>query len=220
MKRYTCLVLDHDDTVVQSEETVNYPSFLEALAKLRPGQTIDLATFTRWCFSPGFAALCLERFGFSQAELNLQFEMWLQYVRTHIPPVFPGMGDIIRRQKAEGGLICVVSHSSQENILRDYRTHFDLEPDCIFGWELGNERRKPNPYPLDEIMKRYGLAASDMLMVDDLKPGYDMAKAQHVDFAWAGWGRSNVPEITAFMKANCKLLFETVGALEKYLFEA
>ena len=57
-------------------------------------------------------------------------------------------------------------------------------------------------------------------VVNHLKPGYDMAKARHVDFAWAGWGRSNVPEITAFMKANCKLLFETVGALEKYLFEA
>ena len=31
MLNYRCLVLDHDDTVVRSEETVNYPSFLEAL---------------------------------------------------------------------------------------------------------------------------------------------------------------------------------------------
>lgn len=30
MLNYRCLVLDHDDTVVRSEETVNYPSFLEA----------------------------------------------------------------------------------------------------------------------------------------------------------------------------------------------
>ena len=220
MKRYACLVLDHDDTVVRSEETVNYPSFLETLAKLRPGQTIDLPAFTRWCFSPGFAALCLEHFGFSQEELNLQFEMWLQYVRTHIPPAFDGIGDVIRRQKAEGGLVCVVSHSSQENILRDYRTHFGLEPDCIFGWELGAQYRKPNPYPLDEIMKRYSLDASDLLMVDDLKPGYDMAKTRNVDFAWAGWGRSNIPEIAAFMKAHSQFPFETIEALEKFLFES
>ena len=35
MLNYRCLVLDHDDTVVRSEETVNYPSFLEALKVLR-----------------------------------------------------------------------------------------------------------------------------------------------------------------------------------------
>lgn len=27
MLRYRCLVLDHDDTVVRSAETVNYPQF-------------------------------------------------------------------------------------------------------------------------------------------------------------------------------------------------
>ena len=27
MLKYPCLVLDHDDTVVQSEATVNYPFF-------------------------------------------------------------------------------------------------------------------------------------------------------------------------------------------------
>ena len=29
MLKYPCLVLDHDDTVVQSEATVNYPFFVE-----------------------------------------------------------------------------------------------------------------------------------------------------------------------------------------------
>ena len=30
MLKYPCLVLDHDDTVVKSEITVNYPCFLES----------------------------------------------------------------------------------------------------------------------------------------------------------------------------------------------
>ena len=47
MLNYRCLVLDHDDTVVRSEETVNYPSFLEALKVLRPGRTITREKFTR-----------------------------------------------------------------------------------------------------------------------------------------------------------------------------
>ena len=29
--KYRCLILDHDDTVVASEESVNYPCFLEVL---------------------------------------------------------------------------------------------------------------------------------------------------------------------------------------------
>ena len=36
MLKYPCLVLDHDDTVVQSEATVNYPCFCEFLEKMRP----------------------------------------------------------------------------------------------------------------------------------------------------------------------------------------
>ena len=31
MLKYPCLVLDHDDTVVASEATVNYPCFVEVL---------------------------------------------------------------------------------------------------------------------------------------------------------------------------------------------
>ena len=32
--RYSCLVLDHDDTVVDSIATVHYPSFLETLSRV------------------------------------------------------------------------------------------------------------------------------------------------------------------------------------------
>ena len=42
MLKYPCLVLDHDDTVVQSEATVNYPYFVYILDRFRPGKTITL----------------------------------------------------------------------------------------------------------------------------------------------------------------------------------
>ena len=41
MLKYPCLVLDHDDTAVKCEITVNYPCFLLALEKFRPGETMD-----------------------------------------------------------------------------------------------------------------------------------------------------------------------------------
>lgn len=54
MLNYRCLVLDHDDTVVRSEETVNYPSFLEALKVLRPGRTITRRNSPAGASPPAF----------------------------------------------------------------------------------------------------------------------------------------------------------------------
>ena len=65
MLRYPCLVLDHDDTVVQSTPTINYPSFVESLRVLRPGMEISLEAFLRYCYAPGFFELCTDILGFS-----------------------------------------------------------------------------------------------------------------------------------------------------------
>lgn len=219
MLNYRCLVLDHDDTVVRSEETVNYPSFLEALKVLRPGRTITREEFTRWCFSPGFSALCSDYIGLTPEEIDVQYDMWRSYVATHIPPPYGGLRPILTRWKQEGGLLCVSSHSARENILRDYRLHFDLEPDQIFDWDLGEDRRKPSPYALQEIMRLYDLRPDELLMVDDLKPGYDMAHACGVPFACAGWSHDD-PEIRAFLRRFSDFYLETVQALEPLLFGA
>lgn len=219
MLNYRCLVLDHDDTVVRSEETVNYPSFLKALKVLRPGRTITREEFTRWCFSPGFSALCSDYIGLTPEEIDVQYDMWRSYVATHIPPPYDGLRPILTRWKQEGGLLCVSSHSARENILRDYRLHFDLEPDQIFDWDLGEDRRKPSPYALQEIMRLYDLRPDELLMVDDLKPGYDMAHACGVPFACAGWSHDD-PEIRAFLRRFSDFYLETVQALEPLLFGA
>ena len=144
--------------------------------------------------------------------------MWLEFLRSRIPPAFPGIERIIRRQKELGGIICVVSHSGIENITRDYRAHFDMLPDAIYGWDLPEHQRKPSTFPLEDIMERFGFTARELLVVDDLKPGYDMARAAGVDMAFAAWGRNNVPEIPAFMKQYCDFSFDTVEELEAFLF--
>lgn len=37
-------------------------------------------------------------------------------------------------------------------------------------------------------------------MVDDLKPGYDMAKACGVPFACAGWSDNQIPVVREYMQ--------------------
>lgn len=218
MLKYPCLILDHDDTVVQSEATVNYPFFCYILDQFRPGQTITLAEYTRGCYDPGFAGMCRQRYQFTEQELTDEYRGWQTYVRDHIPAPFPGIDRIIRRQKEAGGMIFVVSHSSEENITRDYLTHFGMRPDGIFGWDLPEEHRKPSTYAIDRIMAEYGFSKDQILVVDDMRPAYQMASHAGVAIAFAAWGRQNCPEILKQMRSLCNFSFDSVEDLERFLF--
>jgi len=55
-----------------------------------------------------------------------------------------------------------------------------------------------------------------VLVLDDLKPGLDMARAAGVDFAAAGWA-NDIPEIEGFMRTNCEHYFKTVESLGEWL---
>ena len=185
--RYRCLVLDHDDTVTDSTAHIHYPAYLDAMKQMRPGEWMSLHDYFRMNFDPGFLPYMTDHLHFTEQEMDREYEIWQSWVRRIVPDVFPGMAEVIRRQKAEGGYVCVISHSMDFNIRRDYRENGLPEPDIVYGWEQPNERRKPNPWPLLEIRKQLQLQPEEMLMVDDLKPGYDMARAAGVPFAAACW---------------------------------
>ena len=217
--RYKCLVLDHDDTVVNSTATIHYPCFCEFLKDVRPQAThYTLEEYLRWNFDPGIVPFFMGEVGLSEEEMDYEYRFWQNYVKSRIPRVFPGMREILARHKALGGLIAVVSHSVKDTIERDYRENGLPMPDAIFGWELPPEKRKPEPWALYQIMERFSLQKSDLLMLDDLKPGYDMARAAGVDFAAAGWAY-DVPEIEGFMRKNCDFYFKTVQDLGQFLEE-
>lgn len=219
MLKYPCLVLDHDDTVVQSEATVNYPYFCYILDQFRPGTTITLKEYVEGCFHTGFTQMCRDWYGFTEQELVDEYHGWQNYIKDHIPSPFPGIEAVIRRQKAAGGKICVVSHSCEENISRDYARHFGIQPDLIFGWDYPEEQRKPSPWPLHQIMETYGFAASELLVVDDMKPAWEMARKAGVPIAFAGWARKEPPEITEEMVNLCDFSFFSPKELENFLFD-
>ena len=219
MTKYRCLVLDHDDTVVQTEKTIGYPYFCYILDQFRPGETISLQDYVRDCHELGFAEMCRRRWNFSEQEQIDEYRGWMDYVITHIPEIFPGIERIVRRQKEEGGLICVVSHSSVQNITRDYAVHIGIQPDAIYGWDYPEELRKPNPFPLQDIMSRYGLEPKDILVVDDMKLAWKMADPLGVEVAFAAWGKQDFPELLREMKELCAWSFDDPAELEKFLFE-
>ena len=216
--KFRCLVLDHDDTVVNSTATVHYPCFKEYMEKFQPQVHLSLEEYFRYNFDPGVIPMFTEICGLSLAEMEHEEAYWKEYVKHHVPSAYPGIREILEEQRRRGGLITVVSHSFSENILRDYRENSLPEPDRVFGWEYPGEQRKPSPWPLRKIMEEYALNPADLLVVDDLKPGYDMAQAACVPFAGAGWA-NDIPEIETFMRKNCDRYFKTVAELRCFLFE-
>lgn len=219
MLRFPCLVLDHDDTVVQSEATVNYPFFCYILDCFRPGTTITLQEYLEGCYRLGFVEMCQKKYQFTQQELAEEYAGWKAYVKNHIPEPYDGIRELITHQKAAGGLVCVVSHSNEETIIRDYRAHFELLPDDIYGWDYPAHQRKPNTYPLEKIMEKFNLSPDQLLVVDDMKPAWEMAHKVGVPVAFAGWGKQSCPGIVHEMTALCDFSFDSVSSLHHFLFK-
>ena len=66
--KYACLVMDHDDTAVQSEATVNYPYFEQAVHTYCPGAEVSLEKYTSGCYHLGFAQMCRQWYGFTDQD--------------------------------------------------------------------------------------------------------------------------------------------------------
>ena len=215
--KYRCLVFDHDDTVVNSTATIHHPCFMKYLSLKYPGRSCTLEEYFIKNFSPGFLSMCINEYGMNSADIEDETVFWNSYVASHIPDAYQGMREIMERHVSEGGIICVASHSMSKNILRDYKANRLPQPELIYGWDLPLEMRKPAPFSLQDIMERLSLKPEELLMIDDLKPGYDMARACGVDFAAAGWA-NDIPEIESFMRLNSDFYFKTVNELKAFLF--
>ncbi len=217
--RYKCLVLDHDDTVVDSSATVHFPAYLETMKKTRPDlEPVDLDGWFLKNFHPGILAYLTEELGFTREEMKAEYSIWRSYSSKLKPGFYPGILDLLSEYSNLGGRIAVVSHSESDIIERDYRETGGgvVTPDMVFGWELEEGRRKPDPWPVLEVMRRLSVSPEDVLVVDDLKPAVLMARGAGVDVAGAGWGHA-IPEIVDYMTQNCDHYFKTVGAFESLL---
>ena len=216
--KYKCLVLDHDDTVVDSTAQIHFPAFVEYLKIAKPhlSDNYTLQNYLEKNFSPGIMHLLSVEVGLNEKELLEEERFWSEFVKNHIPTAYEGIGDIIADFRARGGIIAVDSHSFKRYIERDYEYNKLPMPDVIFGWDIPKEERKPAPHTIFRLMKDYSLSPSEILVVDDLKPGYDMARAAGVDFAAAGWAY-DVPDIESFMRKNCDYYLKTVEELREIL---
>ncbi len=217
--KYKCLMLDHDDTVVDSTLNIHYNCFSEYIDKFRPELSGKYSPdeYIKKNFNPGVVEFFRDELMMDDAELAHEVEYWREYMRSHIPPAYKGVGEIIRDFRSSGGIIAVNSHSLRESILRDYEANFLPLPDVVYSIDLPEKNRKPSPYSIYDIGERYGISPSEILVVDDLKPGYLMARSAGSPIVGSGWAY-DIPEINGFMKENCDFYFTSPRQLYDHLF--
>lgn len=176
----------------------------------------SLEHYFRKNFDPGFLEMCRGEYGMTEEDLADETQFWRAYVSNHIPEAYTGIREIMERHKEQGGILCVVSHSFEDNILRDFAYNGLPTPDAVYGWSRPEQERKPHAFPLEDIMRRFSLRPEEILMIDDLKPGFEMAKSCGVDFAAAGWS-NRIPEIESFLREGAEQYFTSVEELSAYL---
>ena len=214
--KYKCIVFDHDDTVVRSSELIHYPSFNEFVNIYRPNIKITFEEYIKYNFEPGVVSFFKDICGLNEEEMKIEESIWHKNTQNSIPIAFDGLKEIMFELRKQGTIIAVISHSMKKNILRDYEYNGLPVPDIVYGWEEPKELRKPNPYALFKIMDTYNIKANEILVLDDLKPGYDMAKAAGTVFAAPGWAY-DVKEIEDFMLKNADFYFKTVQEFKNHL---
>jgi beta-phosphoglucomutase-like phosphatase (HAD superfamily) len=212
--------VDHDDTAVDGTRRVHYPAHLRTMQVLRPDlEPVDVDTWFLKNFDPGILPFLVDELGLNPDELAVQHRIWREFTAREVPHFYPGFLEALAAFVERGGKVAVVSHSEAEVILSHYRgapNGNGFVPDLVFGWELDPERRKPSPYPVYETVRRLGLELRDVLVVDDLKPGVDMAIAAGADAAAAGWSH-DIPAIREYMQRTCVAWFPTVADFAEFV---
>jgi phosphoglycolate phosphatase/pyrophosphatase PpaX len=176
-------------------------------------------------FDPGLLEYLVGELGFAPDELAENYAIWRSFTAARVPAFFSGFLPLLAEFRRRGGLVVVASHSEEAMIRRDYLVDGNAAegspgepfmPDAIYGWTEDPSLRKPAPYPVLDAMERFRLTRDRVLVLDDLKPGVDMALASGVDCAGAGWGY-DVPEIREAMRATCLWYFESVDEFAGFL---
>ena len=213
--RYKCLVVDHDDTAVDSTADIHHPIYVELMAELRPEvEPVGVDGFIDLNQKKSIRRHYVQDLGFSESEWEYAFNFWKNHeLRGHIPKFYDGFIDLLRRHSEKGGIVAVVSHSDEEAITMHYDTTGFI-PDVIFGAQKDGSKNKPNAWPLEKIMGQYGIDAENIAVVDDLMPGIEMANSIGAYALGAGWAHDN----TDNFKRQCNHYFDTIKDLEEHLF--
>ena len=215
---YKCAVIDHDDTAVDSSESIHYPIYLEIMSEIRPNiEPLTADGFIEMNRLSGIKRYYTEDLSFDGKEWNDAYDFWVSHpLRKTIPDFYKGFLEMFDLFKSNGGIVAVVSHSDEESIRMHYNSFSSSYLlDKVIGASKDPSNNKPYTLPLRNIIQEFNLSNYDIIVIDDLDPGIDMAVKMDVDTIGVGWSHEN-PDT---FKKKCKFYADKVDDLENILFE-
>lgn len=216
--KFKCLIIDHDDTAVNSTPFIHYPAYIEAIRILRPNSKIlSLEEYFIKNFEPGLTSFLENELKLNKKELKIEYKIWKNFSKNRIPLFFDGFLNFLSDFKNNEGIVIIASHSDKDIIKRDYKKSAKFMPDLIFGWHYDEKKRKPSKYIITETIKKFNLSEKDILIIDDSKSGLIMAKNCGIKFGFVGWAH-NIKTIREYMKKESDYFFESIEELRKFIF--
>ncbi len=185
-----CLILDHDDTLINSQETIHYPIFLETLRLLRPDEPeISFEDFVLLTNEYGFEGFIKNIYSFSEEEIAIEVSMWREKVNLKQAKPFEDVQRLVCDYFDHGGIVIVYSYSEAFMIEKDYDRLFGRLPHGIIGYDVPPHERKPARSGILKTIAQFDLSVKDCLLIDDMPMMIETAKRTNMDMVGACWAK-------------------------------
>jgi len=217
--KYKALLLDFDDTLVDSTKVIHYPIYVNCLKLMKPHLTP--ITYEEWMMithEPGILPF-LQSIYATKEEMDQQYAYWCEHAaKAPALDFFPGVIDLLQDFINAGGKISIISLGQKpmiEKILAEKAPN--LKVYYINAFSKDETMRKPAPGPALEAMRIMEVKPEECLMVDDLSPGLEMAKAVGIKQALATWMNPALEKI--MIEKGDVIILRTVEEWRKHIFE-
>jgi len=217
--KYKALVLDYDDTIVESARVINYPAYRDSLKILRP--LMACLSFEDWLAMHsrmGPIGFFKDYLKFNDSEAKRELEIWGGYKRSVTPQFYNGIPEALEEYKSKGGIVTVASLSDGTTVFENF-VKAGMSLDHVFGGDMNPDIIKPNPYVINRIAQLYNFDTTNILVVGDLQTEALFARNGKASFAAACWGH-NIPSIKdEFKKLGVETYLETIDQFKKYILQ-
>ena len=225
--RYKAIMIDHDDTTVDSTPKINYLSYVNFCNTIMKDRTyytmLNLQQWYELLWEDKYYDHIKNVMKLEKHELDLEYDMWLEFIKDKHPTFFPGFHEMLVEYKKRGGIIAIVSHCDEVAIRRHYAEYQcenendRIVPDIVYGYIKGKpELNKPNVYPVEDFKKKFNLKNEDICVIDDLSPGLIMGNNAGIDSIGVVYGEGH-ETIADKIKEISKYVFDSVDELSNFL---
>lgn len=128
---------------------------------------------------------------------------------------YPGIIPMLKRLKARGIKMCVVSNKSEEQAAQLVKKHFGDLISCCVGEKKGVPM-KPHPAMVREALKRMGTSKENSVYVGDTEVDIQTADNSGLEKFIVGWGFRDEDQL---LKAGAKRVIKSALELEKTITE-